>query len=67
MYLIYDLYEGNRLNINNCLFFSYHRELRDHGLTRPKVLIVVPFRDSALKIVEIFINLLMDQGEVRMA
>ncbi|XP_046847706.1 U3 small nucleolar RNA-associated protein 25 homolog isoform X2 [Xenia sp. Carnegie-2017] len=38
-------------------------EFRDQGLTRPKVLIIVPFRDSALKIVDIFINLLAIDGE----
>nr|XP_006122234.1 digestive organ expansion factor homolog [Pelodiscus sinensis] len=33
-------------------------DLRDQGLTRPKVLIVVPFRESALRVVQIFISLL---------
>ncbi|XP_066467854.1 U3 small nucleolar RNA-associated protein 25 homolog [Tiliqua scincoides] len=31
---------------------------RDQGLTRPKVLIVVPFRESALRVVQLFISLL---------
>ena len=31
-------------------------ELRDCGFVRPKVLILVPFRDSALKIVNIFVD-----------
>ncbi|XP_062980084.1 U3 small nucleolar RNA-associated protein 25 homolog [Elgaria multicarinata webbii] len=31
---------------------------RDQGLTRPKVLVVVPFRESALRVVQIFISLL---------
>ncbi|XP_077194230.1 U3 small nucleolar RNA-associated protein 25 homolog isoform X2 [Paroedura picta] len=31
---------------------------RDQGLTRPKVLIVVPFRESALRVVQVFISLL---------
>ncbi|XP_015277230.1 PREDICTED: digestive organ expansion factor homolog, partial [Gekko japonicus] len=31
---------------------------RDQGLTRPKVLIVVPFRESALRVVQVFIGLL---------
>nr|XP_020650267.1 digestive organ expansion factor homolog [Pogona vitticeps] len=31
---------------------------RDQGLTRPKVLMVVPFRESALRVVHILINLL---------
>ncbi|KAE8600572.1 hypothetical protein XENTR_v10013317 [Xenopus tropicalis] len=33
-------------------------DLRDQGLTRPKVLIVVPFRESALRIVQILISLM---------
>ncbi|NXF08138.1 DIEXF factor, partial [Smithornis capensis] len=33
-------------------------DFRDQGLTRPKVLMIVPFRESALRIVHIFINLL---------
>ncbi|XP_072436820.1 U3 small nucleolar RNA-associated protein 25 homolog isoform X1 [Chiloscyllium punctatum] len=32
--------------------------LRDQGLTRPKVLIVVPFRETALRVVQILISLL---------
>ncbi|XP_072504033.1 U3 small nucleolar RNA-associated protein 25 homolog isoform X1 [Notamacropus eugenii] len=31
---------------------------RDQGLTRPKVLIVVPFREAALRVVQLFISLL---------
>uniref|UniRef100_UPI00398F8D0B U3 small nucleolar RNA-associated protein 25 homolog n=1 Tax=Pristiophorus japonicus TaxID=55135 RepID=UPI00398F8D0B len=33
-------------------------DLRDQGLTRPKVLIVVPFRESALRVVHTLIGLL---------
>ncbi|NXU11208.1 DIEXF factor, partial [Pardalotus punctatus] len=33
-------------------------DYRDQGLTRPKVLMIVPFRESALRIVHIFISLL---------
>ncbi|XP_044527764.1 U3 small nucleolar RNA-associated protein 25 homolog [Gracilinanus agilis] len=33
-------------------------DLRDQGLTRPKVLIVVPFREAALRVVQLFISLL---------
>uniref|UniRef100_A0A8C6R3R6 U3 small nucleolar RNA-associated protein 25 homolog n=1 Tax=Nannospalax galili TaxID=1026970 RepID=A0A8C6R3R6_NANGA len=33
-------------------------DLRDQGLTRPKVLIVVPFREAALRVVQVFISLL---------
>jgi U3 small nucleolar RNA-associated protein 25 len=38
-------------------------EYRDQGLTRPKVLIVVPFRKFALKLVNIFISLIMRKSE----
>jgi len=34
-------------------------EFRDQGLTRPKVLILVPFRESALRIVKAFISILL--------
>ncbi|KAK3750712.1 hypothetical protein QZH41_017266 [Actinostola sp. cb2023] len=37
-------------------------DLRDRGLTRPKVLILVPFRDSVLKIVNIIMDLLIPDG-----
>lgn len=33
-------------------------DLRDQGLTRPKILILVPFRESARRIIEIWIDLL---------
>ena len=38
-------------------FHLHFRELRDQGLTRPKVLILVPFRDCALRIVNLLIQL----------
>ncbi|KAG8443706.1 hypothetical protein GDO86_009034, partial [Hymenochirus boettgeri] len=40
-------------------------DLRDQGLTRPKVLIVVPFRESALRVVQILIGL-MEVGEKKL-
>ncbi|XP_029449151.1 digestive organ expansion factor homolog [Rhinatrema bivittatum] len=40
-------------------------DLRDQGLTRPKVLIVVPFRESALRMVQLFISLL-ESGSKKM-
>ncbi|EDV23779.1 uncharacterized protein TRIADDRAFT_57324 [Trichoplax adhaerens] len=41
-------------------------ELRDQGFTRPKVLIVVPFRESARKVVETCNHLLLapDEGQI---
>ncbi|NXX48885.1 DIEXF factor, partial [Tricholaema leucomelas] len=38
-------------------------DYRDQGLTRPKVLMIVPFRDCALRIVHIFISLLEVNGK----
>uniref|UniRef100_W5UQG0 U3 small nucleolar RNA-associated protein 25 homolog n=1 Tax=Ictalurus punctatus TaxID=7998 RepID=W5UQG0_ICTPU len=38
-------------------------EFRDQGLTRPKVLILVPFRDGALRVVQTFISLLESDGK----
>lgn len=37
---------------------SFCSELRDQGLTRPKILILVPFRDAALKVVEVIMHLI---------
>ncbi|XP_069811035.1 U3 small nucleolar RNA-associated protein 25 homolog isoform X2 [Dendropsophus ebraccatus] len=37
-------------------------DLRDQGLTRPKVLIVVPFRESALRVVQLLISLMEVPG-----
>ncbi|KPP63705.1 hypothetical protein Z043_118011 [Scleropages formosus] len=38
-------------------------ECRDQGMTRPKVLILVPFRDHALQVVHILISLLEPKGK----
>ncbi|XP_050934025.1 U3 small nucleolar RNA-associated protein 25 homolog isoform X2 [Lates calcarifer] len=38
-------------------------EPRDQGLTRPKVLILVPFRGGALRVVQTFISLLETKGK----
>lgn len=38
-------------------------EYRDHGLVRPKVLIIVPFKHSCLKIVEMFISILFGEDK----
>ncbi|XP_041353116.1 digestive organ expansion factor homolog [Gigantopelta aegis] len=43
---------------------SGDEDYRDQGLTRPKVLIVLPFRQSALKVVDILTDLIKDQGKV---
>lgn len=39
-------------------------EFRDQGITRPKVLILVPFRDGALRVIQTFITLLEPKGKV---
>ncbi|XP_063080065.1 U3 small nucleolar RNA-associated protein 25 homolog [Engraulis encrasicolus] len=41
-------------------------ETRDQGLTRPKALIVVPFRDGALQVVQTFIHLLEPKDKKKM-
>ncbi|XP_067277877.1 U3 small nucleolar RNA-associated protein 25 homolog isoform X1 [Pseudorasbora parva] len=38
-------------------------DFRDQGLTRPKVLILVPFRDGALRVVQTFITLFEPKGK----
>ncbi|NXP79248.1 DIEXF factor, partial [Ramphastos sulfuratus] len=38
-------------------------DYRDQGLTRPKVLMIVPFRECALRIVHVFISLLEAGGK----
>ncbi|XP_028842902.1 U3 small nucleolar RNA-associated protein 25 homolog isoform X2 [Denticeps clupeoides] len=38
-------------------------DFRDKGLTRPKVLILVPFRDGALQVVQTFVTLLEPKGK----
>ncbi|KAG7334528.1 hypothetical protein KOW79_002935 [Hemibagrus wyckioides] len=38
-------------------------EFRDQGLTRSKVLILVPFREAALRVVQTFISLLESDGK----
>ncbi|XP_011405161.2 PREDICTED: digestive organ expansion factor homolog [Amphimedon queenslandica] len=42
-------------------------DIRDQGLTRPKVLILVPFRHSALKIVSSMISILVTPGKGEVA
>uniref|UniRef100_A0A1B6LTA9 U3 small nucleolar RNA-associated protein 25 homolog n=2 Tax=Graphocephala atropunctata TaxID=36148 RepID=A0A1B6LTA9_9HEMI len=37
-------------------------EFRDQGLVRPKVLILVPFRNSVLRIVEMLTSILLEEG-----
>jgi hypothetical protein len=45
------------------VFIDLIREYLDQGLTRPKVLILVPFRKHACTIVKIIISLLMRKNE----
>ncbi|XP_061117504.1 U3 small nucleolar RNA-associated protein 25 homolog isoform X2 [Conger conger] len=41
---------------------DHQEELRDQGLTRPKVLILLPFRDCALRVVHMLVSLLESRG-----
>ena len=43
---------------------SFCSELHDQGLTRPKILILVPFRDAALKVVEVIMHLICPEEGV---
>ena len=63
MMMMIQFYDNNN---NHLYIFSIFRDLRDRGLTRPKVLILVPFRDSVLKIVNIIMDLLIPDGRVRL-
>ena len=40
------------------------RDYRDQGLTRPKVLMLLPFRESAKRVVDLFIQLLNPTDQV---
>ena len=51
--------------LSHCFHLFLRSELRDQGLTRPKVLILVPFRDAALKVVEVLIQLISSGEGVR--
>ncbi len=42
------------------------REVRDQGLTRPKILILLPFREAALRTVKMLISLIVPKGQVRL-
>lgn len=46
------------------LFLSSSQEFRDQGFTRPKVLIVVPLRNSAYRIVSVITSLLAASEQV---
>ncbi len=48
--------------LDKCLIFS---DYRDQGLTRPKVLIVLPFRNEALRVVDLMAKLLMTPEQVK--
>ena len=40
-------------------------EFQDQGLTRPKVLIVLPMKEAALRTVKLIMKLLISPGQVR--
>ena len=56
MYLFLSSLITSAKRIADPTFDPTNLELRDAGFVRPKVLILVPFRDSALKIVNIFVD-----------
>ncbi len=57
-------YPGNWFTIHWCFVAFTCSEYRDQGLTRPKVLIVLPFRESALRVVKMLSMLLMSDEQV---
>ncbi len=37
--------------------YIYNRDIRDQGFTRPKVLILLPYRNTALDVMELMIKM----------
>lgn len=59
--------QSNRTGIsdpNSVAWLNCCRQCRDQGFTRPKILILLPFRDAALRVVNVMIKLLMSEEEV---
>lgn len=54
---------GNGI-VGGILLIILISDIKDQGLTRPKVLILVPFRDSALKIVSAMMSIAVKPGKV---
>ena len=61
------------MSFSNCLYPVYlyinafnfcSSDINDQGLTRPKVLILLPFRECALRTVNMMVELLFPSGEV---
>ena len=48
----------------SCVFFG-DREFRDQGFTRPKVLILLPFKNSAKELVDQMIEMVTGGDEVQ--
>ncbi|KAJ8309454.1 hypothetical protein KUTeg_014328 [Tegillarca granosa] len=63
--LTYCLHALNHVLKANILYISclLYSDYRDQGLTRPKVLIVLPFRESALRVVNMMMHLLKSDCE----
>ena len=49
----------------NHLYSVMCSDVQDQGLTRPKVLIIVPLRNSALRVVDVMVRSLLAPGKVR--
>ncbi|XP_054011268.1 U3 small nucleolar RNA-associated protein 25 homolog [Hylaeus anthracinus] len=58
------LHHNAKITKSNCTNMAeIPDEYRDQGLVRPKILIIVPFRHSCLKIVELLISILIGEDK----
>lgn len=63
--LVLSLFDFNHFSFFNCFQLNLLRlDIRDQGFTRAKVLILVPFKNSALNIVNKLLQLLPQSSKV---